>query len=143
MLEASARVVGIPSAAIASLTMYSRRLASLGHPVARENLHTLRCGKRSRIEPEMPGEFLVQPNQTWRGDGSGAAQRIAPAAGHSYRRMQRNRLPRLVPSCQFQRAAFETGKIDNIESRLMRRLKGEGRPQRPCYRSLGGASTNS
>jgi hypothetical protein len=121
---ASARVVGIPSAAIASLTAYSRRtgpsaarpsprlenggwarpleldvaaqavaidhlakkngtsvtelryegpelvagishgerLASLGHPVARENLNTLRCGKLSRIEPEMPGEFLVQPN---------------------------------------------------------------------------------
>jgi hypothetical protein len=121
---ASARVVGIPSAAIASLTMYSRRtrperrasvappgkrrrarpleldvaahavaidhlaekngtsvtelsyespelvagishgerLASLGHPVARENLHTLRGGKHSGIEPEMIGEFLVQPN---------------------------------------------------------------------------------
>ena len=41
---------------------HGERLASLGHPVARENLHTLRCGKRSRIEPEMPGEFLVQPN---------------------------------------------------------------------------------
>ena len=41
---------------------HGERLASLGHPVARENLHTLRCGKLSRIEPEMPGEFLVQPN---------------------------------------------------------------------------------
>jgi hypothetical protein len=121
---ASVRVVGIPSAAIASLRMYSRRkgpsaarpspcrengvgpdpleldvaahavaidhlaekngtsvtelryespelvagishgerLASLGHPVAREDLHTLRCGKLSRIEFEMPGELLVQPN---------------------------------------------------------------------------------
>ena len=38
------------------------RLASLGHPVARKNLHTLRGGKFFRIEPEMPGEFLVQPN---------------------------------------------------------------------------------
>jgi hypothetical protein len=27
------------------------------------------------------------------------------------RRTQRNRLPRFVPSCQFQRAAFETGNI--------------------------------
>ena len=121
---ASAPVVGIPSAAIASLTMYSRRtgpsaarpsprrengvgpdpleldvaahavaidhlaekngtsvtelryespklvaaishgkrLASLGHPVAREDLHALRRGKLSRIEPEVPGKFLVQPN---------------------------------------------------------------------------------
>jgi len=41
---------------------HGERLASLGHPVARENLHTLRGGKLSRIEPEMPGEFLVQPN---------------------------------------------------------------------------------
>jgi hypothetical protein len=32
------------------------------HPVAREDLHTLRCGKLSRIELEMPGELLVQPN---------------------------------------------------------------------------------
>ena len=41
---------------------HGERLASLGHPVARENLNTLRCGKLSRIEPEMPGEFLVQPD---------------------------------------------------------------------------------
>ena len=41
---------------------HGERLASLGHPVARENLHTLRGGKLSRIEPEMPGEFLIQPN---------------------------------------------------------------------------------
>ena len=38
------------------------RLASLGHPVACEDLNTLRCGKLSRIELEMPGEFLVQPD---------------------------------------------------------------------------------
>ena len=50
------------------------RLASLGHPVARENLHTLRCGKLSRIEPKMPCEFLVQPNQTGRSDGSGGSR---------------------------------------------------------------------
>src|SRR6516164_4412419 len=41
---------------------HGQRLASLWHPVAREDLHTLRCGKLSRIELEMPGEFLVQPN---------------------------------------------------------------------------------
>src|ERR1700680_3257434 len=41
---------------------HGKRLASLGHPVAREDLHPLRRGKLSRIEPEMPGEFLVQPN---------------------------------------------------------------------------------
>ncbi len=41
---------------------HGERLASLGHLVAREDLHTLRCGKLSRIELEMPGEFLVQPN---------------------------------------------------------------------------------
>ena len=41
---------------------HGERLASLGHPVAREDLHTLRCGKLSRIEFEMPGELLVQPN---------------------------------------------------------------------------------
>jgi hypothetical protein len=41
---------------------HGERLASLGHPVACENLHTRRCGKLSRIEPEMPGEFLIQPN---------------------------------------------------------------------------------
>src|ERR1039458_618252 len=34
---------------------HGERLASLGHPVAREDLHTLRCGKRARIEPEVPG----------------------------------------------------------------------------------------
>jgi hypothetical protein len=38
------------------------RLASLGHPVACEDLNTLRCGKLSRIKLEMPGEFLVQLN---------------------------------------------------------------------------------
>ena len=38
---------------------HGKRLASLGHLVAREDLHTLRCGKLSRIEPEMPGKFLV------------------------------------------------------------------------------------
>ena len=27
-----------------------------------KNLHTLRGGKLSRIEPEMSGEFLIQPN---------------------------------------------------------------------------------
>jgi hypothetical protein len=32
-----------------------------------------------------------------------------------------------VPSCQFQLAAFEIGKIDNIESRLMRRLHDDRR----------------
>jgi hypothetical protein len=37
-------------------------LASLGHPVAREDLHTLRCGKLSRIELEIPGKLIVQPN---------------------------------------------------------------------------------
>src|SRR5262249_9319916 len=36
---------------------HGQRLASLGHPVAREDPHTLRCGKLSRIELEMPGEF--------------------------------------------------------------------------------------
>jgi hypothetical protein len=41
---------------------HGKRLASLGHPVAREDLHTLRRGKLSRIEPKMPGKFLVQPN---------------------------------------------------------------------------------
>src|ERR1700733_775529 len=41
---------------------HGERLASLGHPVARKNLHPLRGGKLFRIEPEMPGEFLVQPN---------------------------------------------------------------------------------
>src|SRR5271170_1267270 len=41
---------------------HGERLASLGHPGACENLHTLQCGKLSRIEPEMPGEFLIQPN---------------------------------------------------------------------------------
>ena len=41
---------------------HGERLASLGYPVACEDLHTLWCGKLSRIEPEMPGEFLVQPN---------------------------------------------------------------------------------
>ena len=30
--------------------------------VACEDLNTLRCGKLSRIELEMPGEFLVQPD---------------------------------------------------------------------------------
>src|SRR5262249_30370382 len=41
---------------------HGERLASNGHPVAREDLHTLRCGKLSRIKLEMPGEFLIQPN---------------------------------------------------------------------------------
>jgi hypothetical protein len=41
---------------------HGERLASLGHPVAREDLHALRCGKLSRIEPEMPGKLIVQPN---------------------------------------------------------------------------------
>ena len=41
---------------------HGERIASIGHPVARENLHTVRCGKLSRIELEKPGEFLVQPN---------------------------------------------------------------------------------
>src|SRR5262249_12255944 len=41
---------------------HGQRLASLGHPVAREDLYTLRCGKLSRIKLEMPGKFLVQPN---------------------------------------------------------------------------------
>ena len=41
---------------------HGERLAFLGHPVARENLHTLQSGKLSWIEPKMPGEFLVQPN---------------------------------------------------------------------------------
>src|SRR6202040_916574 len=54
---------------------HGKRLASLGHSVARENLNTLRCGKLSRIEPEMPGEFLVQPNQTGPGDRSGREPR--------------------------------------------------------------------
>ena len=41
---------------------HGERLGPLGHPVAGEDLHTLRCGKHSRIKLEMPGEFLVQPN---------------------------------------------------------------------------------
>ena len=41
---------------------HGERLASRGHPVTREDLHTPWCGKLFRIEPEMPGEFLVQPN---------------------------------------------------------------------------------
>ena len=53
---------------------HGERLAALGHPVARENLHTLRGGKLSRIEPEMPRELLVQPNEAGRGDGSGRSR---------------------------------------------------------------------
>ena len=57
---------------------HGERLASLGHPVAREDLHTLRCGKLPRIEPKMPRELLVQPNETRRSDGSGAKPREEP-----------------------------------------------------------------
>src|ERR1700722_17713441 len=67
-----------------------------------------------------------------------AAQRIGPAAGRSYCRMQRNRLPRFVPSSQFQRAAFEIGKIDNLESRLVCRLEDDGRLIDGCKRFESG-----
>jgi hypothetical protein len=40
----------------------AERLATGGHPVAREDLHTVRCGKLSRVNLETPSEFLVQPN---------------------------------------------------------------------------------
>ena len=51
------------------------RLASLGHPVACENLNTLRCSKLFRVQLEMPGKFVVQPDQSRRGDGSGPKPR--------------------------------------------------------------------
>ena len=54
---------------------HGERLASLGHPVARKDFDTLRCGKLPRIELEMPGELLVHPNETGRGDGSGLKPR--------------------------------------------------------------------
>ena len=46
---------------VASIS-HAERLASRGHAVSREDLHTLRGGKLHRIELEMPREVLVQPN---------------------------------------------------------------------------------
>jgi hypothetical protein len=34
-------------------------------------IHSLRCGKLPRIDPEMPGEILVQLNETGRSDRGG------------------------------------------------------------------------
>jgi hypothetical protein len=59
---------------VASIS-HGERFASRGHAVSREDLHTLRCSKLPRIEPEMPGELLVQSNQTRRSDGYGAKSR--------------------------------------------------------------------
>src|SRR5271170_921126 len=49
---------------------HGERLATLGHQVTREHLHTLRCGKPFWIEPELQGELRIQPDQTWCGDRS-------------------------------------------------------------------------
>ena len=46
---------------VASIS-HGERLASRGHAVSREDLHTLRGGKLHRIELEMPREVLVQRN---------------------------------------------------------------------------------
>jgi hypothetical protein len=43
--------------------------------------------------------------------------------------LERRSLTSLIEKV-FQRAAFEIGKIDNIESRLVRRLEGDGEARR-------------
>jgi hypothetical protein len=59
---------------VASIS-HGERFASRGHTVSREDLHTLRCGKLPWIEPKMPRELLVQPNQTRGSDGYRAKPR--------------------------------------------------------------------
>ena len=49
---------------------HGNRLAVLGHPVPGKDFQTLWRCKRSRIEPELPGEFLVQPDKARRDDRS-------------------------------------------------------------------------
>ena len=49
---------------------HGERLATLGHQVTREHLHTLRCGEPFWIEAEVQGELRVQPDQTRCGDRS-------------------------------------------------------------------------
>ncbi len=49
---------------------HGQRLATLGHQVTREHLHTIRCCKPFWIEAEVQGELRIQPNQTRCGDRS-------------------------------------------------------------------------
>ena len=91
---------------------HGERLASLGHPVACEE------SRHPPVRQAFPGSslrcqasFSVQPNETGRNDGSWRKQRKESIrqAGVAVVESQRNRLPRFVPSCEFQRAAFEIG----------------------------------
>jgi hypothetical protein len=109
---------------------HGERLASLGHPVARENLHTLRCGQLSGIEPEMPGEFLVQPNQTGRGDGSGRKPRKESIRQPGVAVVECKEIDCLDLCRHVSSSArrLRSALIDNIETRLVRRLEGDGRP---------------
>jgi hypothetical protein len=63
--------LGYESPELVACISHGERLAFLGHPVAREDLNTERCGKLSRIEFEMPSELFVELHKTRPGDRSG------------------------------------------------------------------------
>ena len=48
---------------------HGERFARLGHAVAREDRHAFGRSKLRGIEPEVPGELVVQPDEARRGDG--------------------------------------------------------------------------
>jgi hypothetical protein len=57
---------------------HGQRLAGLGHGIAGKDGDTLGRGKPGGVEPELSGEFLVQPDQAGRSNGGRRQTRKEP-----------------------------------------------------------------